>query len=128
MEATDLRIGNLFERDGSIIEAIRIAKDGTINYDLVKESKGMRTNGGRVKPIELTEELLLKCGFTYHEGDQSFELNEIAIKQTHVDRFVPAYKHTDAGWQYLKQCGFLYLHQLQNLYFALTQTELQITL
>ena len=63
MKAEELRIGNLVERDGNILEVVRIAKDGTINYELFEKAKGQQVNSGIVSPIPLTEEWLLKFNF-----------------------------------------------------------------
>ena len=63
MKANELRIGNLVERDGNILEVVRIAKDGTINYELLEKTKGQQVNSGIVSPIPLTEEWLLKFNF-----------------------------------------------------------------
>ena len=74
------------------------------------------------KPIPLTEEILLKCGFEYNK---------------HYDSYV---KETDKASEFIIRAKdfvmcdidlivkLRHLHQLQNLYFALTGEELEIEL
>lgn len=81
------------------------------------------------EPIPLTEELLLKCGFEecgyellFWEHDKiSFQFSGI----NWADSDNPEYQFLNF------ECGkakIYYLHQLQNLYFALTGEELNIDL
>ena len=58
------------------------------------------------KPIVLTEELLLKLGINQYEDTNLFVLNDFIISS--VTKLV------------------YYVHQLQNLYFALTGEELTL--
>ena len=73
--------------------------------------------------VPLTEELLLKCGF-------------VKERYYYVKLITPykpftLYKNNDKTWT-LADCNvdsaLKYLHQLQNLYFAFTQKELEISL
>ncbi len=119
MKENELRIGNLVERDGNILEVIRIAKDGIINYNLVKKSQGMRVNNGNVIPISLTKEWLLRFGFSEKLGNWElpnfrFHLN----KPMNFDGFIFC-----EGYSVITD-KIQFVHQLQNLYFALTNTEL----
>jgi hypothetical protein len=72
-----------------------------------------------IKPIPLTEELLLKCcGFedvSERECDYKYEKEGVCI----TDCF-------ELLWY--EQTPLKYLHQIQNLYFALTGEELEINL
>lgn len=134
MEASELRIGNYIEQ--GIVKAIKI--EGVVtNYHYIAVPELMHGIGAMkaqlvetifsfedCKPTPLTEEWLLKFGFDKKEG---FELK---INQFDLIWF---YK----GKYYLcpyeacneNQCVELqikYVHQLQNLYFALTGEELTI--
>lgn len=72
----------------------------------------------RIKPIELTEEILLKCGF---------------VKCSYIDN------HYNVLGMVIWNCNEMficnkngvqlkYLHQLQNLYYCLVGKELEINL
>jgi hypothetical protein len=68
-----------------------------------------------ISPIPLTPEILEKCGFVLMEGSW---YNLLYIDPVGAGRFKCLY-----SVPYLD-----YLHQLQNLYFALTGKELEINL
>lgn len=135
MKASELRIGNLVIRDGNILEVVRISKEDVINYELFKECIGQQVNSGVVKPIPLTEEWLLKFGF---EKDERVTMDsyQIRFKQHcyRAEKFLSDIKPKntyDFRLQYtVNESYYLssirYLHQLQNLYFALTGEELKL--
>jgi hypothetical protein len=118
MKANDLRIGNLVntvltnEIYAVDLWALSVIKGG--NYQNSHD-----TNTKVFKPIELTKEWLLKFGFkqilervyikNYHYGYEFGITNIFIIKN---DNCFMRYKHIQ------------YVHQLQNLYFALTNEEL----
>jgi len=128
IQANELRIGNLLERDGNIIEVVRISKENVINYETAKEKTGMHTNSGRVNPIPLTEELLLKCGFEVDDSDEdnkwlNLRYGNIVFcsdESTNFERVYLRIYNTDIILESL--------HQLQNIFFALTNQELKIIL
>jgi hypothetical protein len=103
MEARELRIGNLL-----------ITSSGTIVEVTESTIRGVRLNYLDIKPIPLTEEWLLKFGF---EDDNAFFKNRITL-----------YKQDGIFWcDLLWDCiDVNYVHQLQNLYYALTGEELTI--
>lgn len=106
IKVQEVRVGNHLKIDGVIVKI-----DERTIFDF--------NHDRRVKePIPLTEEILLKCGF--EKIDNEFV---ISIYQS---KFV--YSETMMLWrgEYLNQCK--YLHQLQNLYFVLTNEELEIKL
>lgn len=123
MKSNELRIGNKLQKDnGKIFTVSRL--DESIDIQ-VKEERGLLTLGYNLFGIPLTEERLLKCGFTksklegydvhfkyshylLHSGITALYNSEFSIKLDDVAR------------------GIKYLHQLQNLYFALTGEELEI--
>ena len=71
-------------------------------------------------PIPLTEELILKCGFK--KGQYEYMLGDFIMEWFHN-----GYNFT-GGEGCQMGVPILYLHQLQNLYFALTGEELIIDL
>jgi len=70
-----------------------------------------------IDPIPVTEEILLKCGF---EKKDAFWFTKDIIK---IETTLSRGRFKYAGFVSVK-----HLHQLQNLYFALTGQELEINL
>ena len=82
-------------------------------FDIYKMAENDEND--EVQPIPLTEEWLLKFGFD-SDGDEFWEKGGVQV-----------------GYHYGEENGFIhirqqieYVHQLQNLYFALTRKELEI--
>lgn len=115
MKGNELMIGNLFKENitGQIIEVIELKKD-SITFSGNFEGKW------QAEPITLTEEILLKCGFKIGYPSYSIGFFEILYNDVIGFRFAVEGQY---GWNELK-----YLHQLQNLYFALFEDELIINL
>jgi hypothetical protein len=121
IKANDLRIGNLvnryFEKKydfGSSMEWQPIV----FNLDDFKLLKCFKH-----KPILLTEEWLLKFGFEYRkkilfDGWYSKLINYNSIR---------IFKDENGFFKYYSSITYIqHVHQLQNLYFALTGEELTI--
>lgn len=128
MKKTELRIGNL-------VEYPAWNNDGSKAYFSIRdiyfeEGKIGLTNGiiqvpssclEFIKPIPLTEEWLLKFGFEEADNCLELEINES------ISIFYAGY----LGLMIDGVFGFLeneqnFVHQLQNLYFALTNEELTL--
>lgn len=129
ISANELRIGNLINlTDGDLsnqiyedlsmykvtadhITADHIAMCQYFNYDFNKFHK----------PIPITDEWILKCGFEIYYGQIIYKVYRLGL------RFISEY-----DGKYYMQLGtgmnieIKYVHQLQNLYFALTHTELTL--
>jgi hypothetical protein len=79
-------------------------------------------------PIRITPAVLGKCGFTHGSGD--WYINK---PNEGIDNGLPflRFNYADSCW-YLEKMKLwskpLYVHQLQNLYYALTKEELKIGL
>lgn len=139
MKASELRIGNLvylkLEIAGeSFICAYPVASincDATLRLtsdNIEHENYSGGTIGcyaiKRIQPIPLTEEWLVKFGFVkkshsecfLYEGD-SFTLEEIGVG---------VFEYNLMDNDFSKLSPIIYVHQLQNLYFALTGTELTL--
>jgi hypothetical protein len=117
MEARELRIGNYF----STGQGDNIAKVTPNIIEALCESE----NRSWINPIPLTEEWLLKFGFVFDRIDKVYYL-------TGCDDSFHVVNETGFGLSIGATCyGFLssteHVHQLQNLYFALTGEELEIT-
>jgi len=126
MKATELRIGNALQRlDGSIFN-VTIHDLGIIHNWTASE---------RLLPsgIPLTEEWLLKFGLLKSIlDDHTFDLDDwYSLKYQPKDEWTKV-----AGWYLYVNCLYVncmeyetntviqYVHQLQNLYFAITGEEL----
>tara|TARA_R110001606_G_scaffold40313_1_gene110243 strand:+ start:319 stop:702 length:384 start_codon:yes stop_codon:yes gene_type:complete len=123
MKATELRIGNLAFRNGEIhriasVESIsdNIAMCAVIVNPTNQVVSRSRTTG--FTPIPLTEEWLKRLGFEYSDLNGDSGLWKIPPFQIYgkYNQFIYDYK-LDVN----------YVHQLQNLYFALTGEELNQT-
>ncbi len=150
MKATDLRIRNLvyWENDMYVDRENKIA-DGIFKVVLIGEKiikidigfeAVQRFEGTPIwspelkdlKPIPITPELLKRAGF--EKSIQTFsEVNKYRIDIIKNTMFVSIWEnekkiswslHSETGW--VSNYSIKYIHQLQNLYFALTQKELEI--
>lgn len=125
MKARELRIGNWVKGNRPFKV---LPKDILVSYNHEKQQ-----GESRYLPIPLTEEILLKCGFElgsngwYSLESWLFDFNclDISINQE--------FAAIEYGSRYdTHACNLTgnirYLHQIQNLYFALTNEELEINL
>lgn len=121
MRPNELRIGNLVKySDGSFFKVVGIHEFGLDVEDNIETTYMEYEN---FEPIPLTEEILLKCGFTFlPQGDEVYQ-------QIFTYNGFDIWMHDD-GFCHDYLCGgdIKHLHQLQNLYFALTNEELNINL
>lgn len=124
IQPNELRIGNwvLFKRNAH--DAHEFKKVFTINPDGVSldGGKGNPCDKHLIYPIPLTEERLLKAGFTPHSTGGRLIKNNIII-DLNLRTALLNYTNTT---QTLCLCDNL--HHIQNLYFALTGKELEINL
>jgi len=123
MDARELRIGNVVSRidlgnEELIIETIiELGQKATISGPIK-----VICEYDDIHPIPLTEEWLEKYGFTQDERNKFEWWDEEG--GTSFDNCLtgPFRTYTNGGHVVLIE----YVHQLQNLYFALTGTELEI--
>jgi hypothetical protein len=83
------------------------------------------------KPIQLTEEILIKCGFKNKMNLMYINIFDgmlcISIKDFSYGLYSTEQRF-NIGLSYSNSSKIEYLHQLQNLYFALTNEEITIQL
>jgi len=143
MKANELRIGNLVQVGNEIVEVIWFDYDGAVCQTLDNKSQVDMP----IEPIPLTDNWLLKFGFessvvTYHND---------GIVYSYTKNYLPNDIYTDCYLNFLSTsrdttlrlwnnkklnevsfscpiCMCKDVHQLQNLYFALTGEELKIKL
>ena len=115
MKAEELRIGNIILLDDEEIILTGI-KGNTVFWKNGFDMTGL--TGSEIKPIPLTEEWLLKFGFVQFPASNLWDKED----------FWAIYKkvNTDEWRCDHLEMQFKYVHQLQNLYFALTGEELQL--
>lgn len=120
MESNELRIGNLVEYDNRIFEIDSVAKEfptlNTIEFGI-----GV-VDWNNIKPTPLTEEWLYKFGFI-KEGFIDGTYNFFHENMYGNNCLLP----TGDGFELLiGNTEIFYVHQLQNLCFALTGKELEL--
>ena len=119
MEAKDLRIGNWFKGDCTEGEFHQITANEILDfYDDPLDDY--------YQPIPLTEEWLLKFCFEYIEHYTNYRIPTNAGYCNSIQLYENEWHYnndsSDAGCYYV--ATIKYVHQLQNLYFALTGEEL----
>lgn len=118
-------VGNWIKDGGLYFQIEEICK---LSPESLNKKIGARYNKGcfwcelyYLEPIPLTEDILLKCGFELHRlaFSNKFTLNRVTLFS--IDNVF-----------YAKTLGMdidiKYVHQLQNLYYALTNEKLNIQL
>lgn len=134
MEPKDLRIGNILLYDEKYVHVTTLSMDIDDEYEetigfcyLGKTTNEIcswnRSLCDRLKPIALTDVLLEVCGFvilSVGSSDTSYYL-----ESSEFDFFV--YKKIADNKIYYDDFEIPYLHQLQNLIFALTNQDLPNT-
>jgi len=128
METNEFRIGNyVFLHKNSIGKVTAIEQHLILinqYYVKINDTNDIYYQANQIKPIPLNEELLLKCGFV-KLGDLDFFYileYEMNFKISSDLKMIAWYNLQ------LHNVKIEYLHQLQNLYFALTNNELNIEL
>ena len=140
MKASELRIGNLVW-DKMFLYSIRGITDilraeisgihntkNASNEDFYKEGIVYSLNYENVEPIPLTEEWLLKFGF--NRRDAYFGFCRKKYNQEGRWKYLILNRRSGIFYAYRygygNFCKLQYVHQLQNLYFSLTNEDLTI--
>lgn len=121
MRASELRLNNWVWND---VQNIPVKVDMQIIQDQLYVDKGLKESW---QPIPLTEEILLKCGFYIdfqNSNTISFLHRKLDVDAINYQKKSNTYYFN--SWESSK-CP-QHLHQLQNLYHALTGEELEINL
>jgi len=123
---TEVRVGNkiMFSDDSSIFEVSGIHEFG---LDVVNDIEETYIEYDQFEPIPLTEELLLKCGFEYTDEEKEFlqlsVFRTFKLNADNSDNFSSVtFRINDTTIEITS------IHQLQNIFFALTNQELKINL
>lgn len=126
IESNEMRLGNLVHRRG----------EAGVVVSLDAEEVGVRFGGvygdyerhyfESIDPIDLTPEILGRCGFEDIRGEYVI-FNGICIYNDDERYFFADEDAHEGNINYFGN-GFLYVHELQNLYFALSGEELNVKL
>lgn len=122
MKANELRIGNWIEWDDDSHEQFQVENITFHEFEESGDEKIYFVNGGLfddMLPIPLTTEWLTKFGFEKNNGIWSKQ-----SLQVYQQLPLRLFWYNEDFVVELK--SILYVHQLQNLYFALTGEELTI--
>ena len=135
MDIKELRVGNTIWRPCCYDEVVEIRENGIIGLDNLR---GL-ISYGEIEPIPITEELLLKIGFKKGRNDY---FNYRDYNDELSIRFIPNYTfieyanlcfnpedvtETNYGSS-LELPNTLHLHTLQNIWYLLTEKELEVEL
>ena len=115
MQPNKVRIGNIFKEEYTekLIKVIEI-RQKSITFSEKFRGKW------KANPIELTEDILLKCGFVNYEiFKNTWAYNGIEL---YILNGIISFELMNNSLE------IKYLDQLQNLYFALTGKELEVNL
>lgn len=121
IQANELRIGNLVETPDGFQGITEIQTEFFYTKDF-------KSSWAELKPIPLTEEWLERFGFEREEGRWTWKKN-IYNEETTLPTSLQLWSGNDfisvcrAGIGAM-HCPCEYVHQLQNLYYSLTGTEL----
>ena len=130
IDAKELRIGNWVKDANSLLPLIITAK-------IIAKSDDKKLN---ILPVKLTPELLIDCGFQKKESIEKGLLWVVYVdkKETVFYDFdkeclylIYEYSYNiinELHFRGLRLTSLQYIHQLQNLYFAITGVELEIKL
>jgi|TARA_R110000765_G_scaffold390180_1_gene482844 hypothetical protein len=125
MKATELRIGNWVYNPVQEIDfqvAIRTISDTVYDEEI------QLPLSQRYQPVPLTKEWLVKFGFRNGGEDRDIHIQLFPNNDSYrLWGFAWNIQHWNIlGWEDINAPSIKYVHQLQNLYFALTNKELEI--
>jgi hypothetical protein len=123
MEAKELRIGNKVLNVKGEVDSIKEIWEKNNDYAVVLENEHnayyLTHKGGElIKPIPLTEEWLLRFGFESYDVEYKY-----ASRWLNIEKSENGYVKL-ADDYFIDSFEFKHVHQLQNLYFALSNEEL----
>lgn len=123
MDIRDLRIGNwVMYNDQNQTPMPTAIQIGIQDLVLINEN----VKDCNYQPILLTEEILLKCGFekiNHIHGYSFYSLSKSKKNKCHIDIY-----DNKTLWMGYSVGHCQHLHELQNLFYSLTKTELIINL
>lgn len=138
MKAEELRIGNYVKIDSGIGKVVSLMSNTFCNeyanddYNITIEMDNgtfREEEETKVEGIPLTEEILLNCGFEYINPDNKaigmLSPDDGRGNRNRIMYFDSNFRMILNTWNYMP---INYIHEVQNLYFAITNKELNIQL
>lgn len=127
LETSDLRIGNLLIHDGVIVPVLEIRRDSLLIPHILENGCNIGDIAKLIEqfqPIPLVTEILDKCVF-HVLGERIFiEIDNGLIT---LGISPPDYRDAECSFDNTEILeNICYLHQLQNLYYALTGKDLEV--
>jgi hypothetical protein len=120
MKAQELRIGNLVSFYGTK-DFITVINTDDKDFEFINTTSYSNISLEDLKPIPLTEEILLTCGFEKDE-DNIFKISKS------IYLLDSGFIQIALGYAPIINIKCKYVHQLQNFYYSLYEQELNITL
>ncbi len=124
MKASELRIGNYLDFDGRICFIEAIDKQG-VEVKFLDNGEEEWIDLFQFSPIQITEEWALKFGFEKKNNEVFIFKNLIKLNIWNKECELYLGDRTFVRWM-VWDLDIIQIHQLQNLYFALTGEELEI--
>ena len=132
INTAELRIGNYVVTDSGVIRKVTEVSDHCINKTAIG-----RTEDIFINPIHLTIDLLLKYGFHYGGSFNDILYLDLNGEDESLCLYTKGYNgipfdesiyvdFNDGGDGGAIKTEVKYLHQLQNLYYAITGKELEV--
>lgn len=139
MKIQELRIGNKVSFKDTVVEIAGVSgivySFGAIDVTIFREGKTEMHDLKTLSPIPLTEEILLKCGFSdknYKQGyigidykSGAMTLDFVLNKPGVMGNWNKCHTFSLPDYRFV---NIDYLHQLQNLFFDLTGEKLEVKL
>lgn len=128
IKTKDLRLGNyITDKSGFAMYVVGIYEDTVLLNFKGNEGDVWEVNENDLIGVVLDSELLIKCGFKRQVTGIGWDkysngIVDLSLAPLSNGSYIPVY-HVNGEMVQIK-----YLHQLQNLFYALTQKELEINL
>ena len=130
MKANELRIGNLIKGldNSTTYRVISVLEDRIVSKSLSYNiTNTFYMDDSDIKPISLTEEWVVKFGFESNSTVfENYQVETFVIQEAELTIGFSSIGNIDVNFKEVPIKEPKYVHELQNLYFALTGEELTI--
>jgi len=131
MNVKELRVGSLItSKTWKGIHKISAVIQNKSNFDVVVNGFTHIFKDGyfcEIAPIPLNKEVLIKLGFApLSDSDHGLRLSVNSVDELSWSFNEKILKYQTKGSGFTRDYNIKYVHQLQNLYFALTGKELEV--
>lgn len=124
MESKELRIGNLCVRTNKFTnEMLELELTASCILDI---SANVKMSSFIYEPIALTEEWLFKFGISSFQDLKVQDYGFLCIETVNDEKVLYIMGNDNPTYSSMFKLNVKYVHQLQNIYFALTGQELKI--